>query len=714
MSKYICFVWCILRYFCEYYVSAINFSSFLLTWSAVNGNILCFFAISAKAREGRFRSWTRKYYSILNERFLECKICQCYLKRSSGNTKGNINRHIKLKHPYVYFNEAHSKTICRDDKGGRKPIAQVFLSTNELAKNQLEENDSASLEHEPHVSNIDRSEDEAPDDENTPVVKLSEAELKIVEELNKKAMRRKRTKKSPYYSWTRKYYIRINEKFIKCKICRKSFKTNIASTGNVRRHIRVKHKDIYLKETQALPEVSQPSHNDKSDAKEYLVILGRDKTKKRPYYSWTRKYYTRINENFIKCKICRNIFRTDIASTSNVRRHIKAKHKNIYLKETQALPEVSQPSPNDVSDANEINEDEKESHSKESVTIESRDNEVQDKMFGVEEAESDNISEEVEKRRAHYSWTRKYYVRMNDKFIKCKICRRSYKTNAASTGNVRRHIRVKHNDIYLKETQLPEVARNDKSDANESTEDEKESDVVDEPIKITRRDGKIKSWTRKYYQKINDRLIMCLICQKFLRMNIHRHIKQRHPAIYLKENPTTVESTAVSKQDEDMIRNLCEKTSAGTRMSKSCIWNFFETVEHDRLYKCCFCTKTIVILPKKMHNLKRHISTCHEKEYQLILKYSNGDRDVEPSISDDRETASINQVPAVTSVEIAFLSIDGTGGRYKCSCCEEIIESTAEEAEAVLIQHVQICQLKPQDDTDAAVLESVDAPDLLD
>ncbi|XP_052739949.1 uncharacterized protein LOC112050199 isoform X3 [Bicyclus anynana] len=505
MSKYICFVWCILRYFCEYYVSAINFSSFLLTWSAVNGNILCFFAISAKAREGRFRSWTRKYYSILNERFLECKICQCYLKRSSGNTKGNINRHIKLKHPYVYFNEAHSKTICRDDKGGRKPIAQVFLSTNELAKNQLEENDSASLEHEPHVSNIDRSEDEAPDDENTPVVKLSEAELKIVEELNKKAMRR-----------------------------------------------------------------------------------------------------------------------------------------------------------------------------------------------------------------AHYSWTRKYYVRMNDKFIKCKICRRSYKTNAASTGNVRRHIRVKHNDIYLKETQLPEVARNDKSDANESTEDEKESDVVDEPIKITRRDGKIKSWTRKYYQKINDRLIMCLICQKFLRMNIHRHIKQRHPAIYLKENPTTVESTAVSKQDEDMIRNLCEKTSAGTRMSKSCIWNFFETVEHDRLYKCCFCTKTIVILPKKMHNLKRHISTCHEKEYQLILKYSNGDRDVEPSISDDRETASINQVPAVTSVEIAFLSIDGTGGRYKCSCCEEIIESTAEEAEAVLIQHVQICQLKPQDDTDAAVLESVDAPDLLD
>ncbi|XP_023944184.2 uncharacterized protein LOC112050199 isoform X2 [Bicyclus anynana] len=570
MSKYICFVWCILRYFCEYYVSAINFSSFLLTWSAVNGNILCFFAISAKAREGRFRSWTRKYYSILNERFLECKICQCYLKRSSGNTKGNINRHIKLKHPYVYFNEAHSKTICRDDKGGRKPIAQVFLSTNELAKNQLEENDSASLEHEPHVSNIDRSEDEAPDDENTPVVKLSEAELKIVEELNKKAM------------------------------------------------------------------------------------------------------------------------------------------------QTQALPEVSQPSPNDVSDANEINEDEKESHSKESVTIESRDNEVQDKMFGVEEAESDNISEEVEKRRAHYSWTRKYYVRMNDKFIKCKICRRSYKTNAASTGNVRRHIRVKHNDIYLKETQLPEVARNDKSDANESTEDEKESDVVDEPIKITRRDGKIKSWTRKYYQKINDRLIMCLICQKFLRMNIHRHIKQRHPAIYLKENPTTVESTAVSKQDEDMIRNLCEKTSAGTRMSKSCIWNFFETVEHDRLYKCCFCTKTIVILPKKMHNLKRHISTCHEKEYQLILKYSNGDRDVEPSISDDRETASINQVPAVTSVEIAFLSIDGTGGRYKCSCCEEIIESTAEEAEAVLIQHVQICQLKPQDDTDAAVLESVDAPDLLD
>lgn len=55
---------------------------------------------------------------------------------------------------------------------------------------------------------------------------------------------------------------------------------------------------------------------------------------------------------------------------------------------------------------------------------------------------------------------------------------------------------------------------------------------------------------------------MCRICHKILNMNIHRHIRNKHPDIYLKENPIPQESIV----DEELrIKNLCENSAVGTR-----------------------------------------------------------------------------------------------------------------------------------------------------
>nr|XP_034828538.1 uncharacterized protein LOC117985858 [Maniola hyperantus] len=189
-------------------------------------------------------------------------------------------------------------------------------------------------------------------------------------------------------------------------------------------------------------------------------------------------------------------------------------------------------------------------------------------------------------------------------------------------------------------------------------------------------------------------------------MNIHRHIKNKHPDIYFKENPIT-STQEPSVEEELRIKNICENTVVGTRLPKSCIWNFFEMIEQDRVYKCSFCQKSVAIYPKSVGNLKRHIATGHKKQYEIILKY--GGLETKKMIT---LAASGAEVPGVSSVEIAFLSVDDDDtGKLKCSRCDTVLECTEEKCDSVLIQHVQECQVKPEpveNECDAEILKNVE------
>ncbi|CAH2267939.1 jg8401 [Pararge aegeria aegeria] len=523
-----------------------------------------------RAKVIRLWSWTRKYYCKVNERFIKCKICERFLKKSS-NKNGNIHRHIKLKHPYIYFKENNQKRSAQDGDSSLEEtdeaVEQVFY-IKDLTRVKSKDNNSEAQDDEVLNSDIDENVDKIPDANNIEHhASLSEVDVKIQDKCNKTVLGKQfaTTNTRRYYSWTRKYYNKINDKFIKCRICKRVLKMNISNNGNILRHIKQKHPDIYFNETYSNESTKELVDDD-----------------------------------------------------SNLKEFNKARPQVIYIKEL----------------------DKKETQDN---NTEVRD----DNLFGPRIGGSiDNMSD-VEETEHSVSKTKK--------------------------------------ELNIK-----------------SPSDE----VVEEKRINATNDRRNRSWTRKYYYKINNRLIKCRICHRLLNMNIHRHIKTKHPDIYLKENPKVQDPDI---KEELRMKNLCEKTAIGVRArtNKSCIWNFFEIVEQDRLYQCSFCQKTVAIFPKNVFNLKRHISNAHKKQYDIIMKYG----DLEPRDSENQEAAN-PEVPGVSSVEIAFLSLDDeNSGKFKCTRCEEIIESTEEESDSVLIEHVHICQLKPapeEIETDAKIIKSIE------
>ncbi|XP_045767799.1 uncharacterized protein LOC123869105 [Maniola jurtina] len=488
----------------------------------------------------------------------------------------------------------------------------------------------------------------------------------------------------------------------------------------------------------------------------------RNKDDRKRWRSWTRKYYFRVNEKCIKCKLCNRLLRISCGSTGNIHRHIRLKHPFVYF--TENKPKAS--TENDDSSDEETDKAIEHELIKKSHKIASKENNQVKDGAAVESNfhNSLNRKPDVDKtgqsvtlfmntrkqrdtsyKRKYYSWTRKYY-RKSDKSIKCVLCRGIFSN--VNNGNIHRHIKNKHHDVYLSETcskattkevgsdetnlkvtenavkeifyikEVDKIVTKDNAQDDEALEsniDESLADIYDvneteqslalaEKVANRNIDRKNWSWTRKYYRKINHKLIMCRICHKILNMNIHRHIRNKHPDIYLKENPIPQESIV----DEELrIKNLCENSAVGTRMTKSCFWNFFEMVEQDRVYKCMFCQKSVAVYPKSVGNLKRHIANVHKKQFDLIMKYEG--LETEKMIS---SAACGSEDPGASSVEIAFLSLDDDDTtKLKCSRCDVVLECTEEKWDSVLIQHVLECQTKPepvQTESDAEILKNME------
>ncbi|XP_063827582.1 uncharacterized protein LOC135076979 [Ostrinia nubilalis] len=76
------------------------------------------------------------------------------------------------------------------------------------------------------------------------------------------------------------------------------------------------------------------------------------------------------------------------------------------------------------------------------------------------------------------------------------------------------------------------------------------------------------------------------------------------------------------KEMEHKIKSICKQPVLGKVKGKTCIWNFFDLAKGENVYTCTFCSKEIAIFPKNVYNLRRHIKTCHTKEFEIIMKYA--------------------------------------------------------------------------------------------
>ncbi|KAG8180542.1 hypothetical protein JTE90_018162 [Oedothorax gibbosus] len=64
--------------------------------------------------------------------------------------------------------------------------------------------------------------------------------------------------------------------------------------------------------------------------------------------SWVWEYFTLVNENLVKCNICKKTYKA-CSNTTNMNKHLKTQHKAVISRHLQAAEEKADNPPDDMS-----------------------------------------------------------------------------------------------------------------------------------------------------------------------------------------------------------------------------------------------------------------------------------------------------------------------------------------------------------------------------
>ncbi|XP_063367503.1 uncharacterized protein LOC134655922 [Cydia amplana] len=315
-----------------------------------------------REHETRKRSWVWKYFDKLSTIIFRCNICNVVLSIKGCNTN-NMNRHVRTRHPNVYQVEV-----------GGKGEADSILDLQEVET--------------PYAVKTEEITDKDYDDRS------------VVESPDKKAHR----------SWVWSYFKKLSGTQAQCKLCNRNISHGGNATGNMNRHIKMIHKEVYTKKA---------------------------------HRSWVWSYFKKLSGTQVQCKLCNRNISHGGNATGNMNRHIKMIHKEVYTKVAGGLA------------------------------------------------------------KAHRSWVWSYFKKLSGTQVQCKLCNRNISHGGNATGNMNRHIKMIHKEVYTK--------------------------VADE-----------NSWVWKVFESDEDDFYSCKICQfkcnKYANIDksvlcILKHLKADHGVV---------------------------------------------------------------------------------------------------------------------------------------------------------------------------------------
>ncbi|CAK1579137.1 unnamed protein product, partial [Parnassius mnemosyne] len=295
------------------------------------------------------------------------------------------------------------------------------------------------------------------------------------------------------------------------------------------------------------------------------------------YFSGKRSFYWNFFENDesnnIVCKICSSKMKRHIV------RHFKTRHRALYLKIQPLIQKKTQPNTDKRSTG-----------------------------------------------RPRPCWVRKYCTTVGENKNQCSICQKVLKMPKGLYGNMKRHIRSKHSNIYEMEMQqLHGQSDDDGKDVENESTTEEEEEVLEEEI---------------LEQEVLEQ------DEEFLEEHIEGEIEMNSKNDTEGAQSPIPEETAYQDVDnldtdsetndfgeighlsisdpnlKNKIKWLSQRVVQGKRKIKTCVWNFFIPVVENQLYTCIFCHRDISIFPQNSSNLKRHLVVKHTEQFNLIKKYA--------------------------------------------------------------------------------------------
>ncbi|XP_061704408.1 uncharacterized protein LOC133515832 isoform X2 [Cydia pomonella] len=196
--------------------------------------------------------------------------------------------------------------------------------------------------------------------------------------------------------------------------------------------------------------------------------------------SWVWKYFDKLSTIIFRCNICNVVLSIKGCNTNNMNRHVRTRHPNIYQVEVGGKGEVDS-----ILDLREVE-----------TPYAVKTEEITDKDY-------DDGSVESPDKKAHRSWVWSYFKKLSGTQAQCKLCNRNISHGGNATGNMNRHIKMIHKEVYTK--------------------------VADE-----------NSWVWKVFESDEDEFYSCKICQfkctKYANIDksvlcILKHLKADHGVV---------------------------------------------------------------------------------------------------------------------------------------------------------------------------------------
>ncbi|CAG4934011.1 unnamed protein product [Parnassius apollo] len=283
-------------------------------------------------------------------------------------------------------------------------------------------------------------------------------------------------------------------------------------------------------------------------------------------------------------------------------------------------------------------------------------------------------------------WVKKYCTAIGKNENQCSICQKVLKMPKGQYGNMKRHLRCIHGDIYEKEMQLLHGQSEDdgRDVENESTTEEEEEVLEQEILEQEEEfleehiEGEIEANSEIDVEGAQSPIPEETAYQDVDHLDTDSETTDFGEIVNLSINDPNL---------KNKIKWLSQRVVQGKRKIKTCVWNFFIPVVEHHQYTCIFCHRDISIFPQNSSNLKRHLALKHKEQFNLIKKYAP-----EYKQGNDGENLSIllespKKKDIITkSFEATYFEDQGSNN-FKCRSCDEIVNCQDPES-LILFQHI--------------------------
>ncbi|XP_053605164.1 uncharacterized protein LOC128672208 [Plodia interpunctella] len=136
--------------------------------------------------------------------------------------------------------------------------------------------------------------------------------------------------------------------------------------------------------------------------------------------SWVWKYFEKVSNIMYRCRFCNAILSIKGCNTNNLNRHMRTKHTKTFQLEMEGKKDE------DIT-----------------IDMDSCKQEILDKDLTETYMASDTIASESPGKLRSWVWT--YFSRISGTLAQCKLCKRNICHGGNATGNMNRHLKMRHN-----------------------------------------------------------------------------------------------------------------------------------------------------------------------------------------------------------------------------------------------------------------------------